>query len=363
MDVDLLRRLSEAPGVSGDEEAVRKLVAEAVRGRVDALRADSIGNLIAFKAGASNPARQEPAPVPDGEPSGGPDRSFRVMVAAHMDEVGLMITEVNDDGALSFELVGGIDPRTLVSQPVRVGADAVPGVIGFKPPHLSEASERDKAPTIKALRIDIGADSKDAAGKRAKRGDYAVYATEMLDLGPTLLGKAFDDRGGCAMLAELLADRFPFDLYGVFTVQEEVGLRGAQVAAHHVHPHAALVLECGTTDDTPKKRDDTPVMRLGQGPAITVVDRSLVADPRLVRHLIAIAEAEGIPYQIRAPKGGGTDGGRIHLAREGVPTAVVSIPCRYLHAPASLISKADFDHAVALVRAALHRLTPEVLAR
>lgn len=368
MNFDLLTRLSEAPGVSGDEKAVRKLIAEAVRERVDGLRADSMGSLIAFKAASGSAGRAEPLPSPD-DPAdhrngpGDDNRPFRVMLAAHMDEVGLMVTEINDDGSLSFDVVGGVDARVLPSQPVRVGADAVPGVIGFKPPHLSKASERDHVPEVKSLRIDIGADGKDAAGKLVKRGSYAVFATEVTDLGPTLLGKAFDDRGGCAMLVELLADRYPFDLYGVFTVQEEVGLRGARVAAHQVNPHAAFVLECGTTDDTPKKRDDTPVMRLGQGPAITVVDRSMVADARLVRHLVATAEAEGIPYQIRAPKGGGTDGGRIHLAREGVPTAVVSLPCRYLHAPASLISKSDFQHTVALLRAALHRLTPDVLAR
>lgn len=352
MDVDLLRRLSEAPGVSGNEAAVRRIVAESVRDRADRLWADAIGNVFALRRAA-----------PAGAPPAGEGNGFRVMVAAHMDEVGLMVTDIGDDGALSFEAVGGIDARVLVSQPVRVGGAGVPGVIGVKPVHLTAAGDRGQAASIKSLRIDIGADGKDAAARLVKRGDYAVFATEMLDLGPTLLGKAFDDRGGCAMLVDLLADRYPFDVCGVFTVQEEVGLRGARVAAHALAPSAALVLECGTTDDTPKQRDDTPVMRLGHGPAITVMDSTMIADPRLVRLLVATAEAEGIPYQIRAPKGGGTDGGRIHLAREGVPTAVVSIPCRYLHGPASLIDKSDFENAVRLVRAALHRLTPEVVAR
>lgn len=353
MDVNLLRRLSEAPGVSGNEGAVRRIVAEALRDHADRLWADTIGNVFALRRGAA---------PPEGGVSD-PGAGFRVMVAAHMDEVGLMVTDIGDDGSLSFEAVGGIDARVLVSQPVRVGGSGVPGVIGVKPVHLTAGGEREQAVAIGSLRIDIGADGRDAAARRVKRGDYAVFATEMLDLGPTLLGKAFDDRGGCAMLLDLLADRYPFDVCGVFTVQEEVGLRGARVAAHALAPQAAFVLECGTTDDTPKKRDDTPVTRLGHGPAITVMDSTMIADPRLVRHLVATAEAEGIPYQLRAPKGGGTDGGRIHLAREGVPTAVVSIPCRYLHTPASLISKSDFENAVRLVRAALHRLTPEVVAR
>jgi endoglucanase len=345
LNLELLARLSEAAGVSGNEKPVRQLLAAAVKGRADELSSDAMGNLIAHKAAAAG---------------GSPD--FRVMVAAHMDEVGLMVTDFDSDGSLKFEAVGGVDARVLVGQRVRVGGGGTPGVIGLKPVHLTDANERSRVPTIASLRIDTGADSKEAAQKSARRGDYVVFDTTVTDLGPTLLGKAFDDRAGCALLVELLADRYPFDLSAVFTVQEEVGVRGARVAAYNLAPHCALVLECGTTDDTPKEKDDTPVMRLGQGPAITVMDRSLIADRRMVRLLVATAEAEGIPYQIRAPKGGGTDAGRIHLAREGIPSAVVSMPCRYLHSPHSLLSKADFQHAFALVRAALHRLTPETLS-
>jgi putative aminopeptidase FrvX len=343
MNTELLIRLSETAGVSGNEKAVRQLLAAAVADRVDLRSSDTMGNLIAHKSGSA----------------GG---DFRVMVAAHMDEVGLMVTEIDGDGHLRFQAVGGIDARILVSQPVRVGSGDVPDVIGIKPVHLTEAAERAKPPAIEALRIDIGADSKESAARLVRRGDYAVFATSVTDLGPTLMGKAFDDRAGCAMLVEVLAERYAVDVTGVFTVQEEVGLRGARVAAHRLAPQCAFVLECGTTDDTPKKRDDTPVMRLGHGPAITIVDRSMVADRRLVRHLFDTAAAEGILVQVRAPKGGGTDAGRIHLARTGVPSAVVSIPCRYLHSAHSIIAKHDFEGAVALLKAALHRLTPEILA-
>ncbi len=346
MNQDLLTRLSEASGISGDEGRVRRILAESVRPHVDRLFADSMGNLHAEK---------------DAEAGGASDH--RVMVAAHMDEVGLMVTRIESSGLLAFDTVGGIDARILASQPVRVGADGLPGVIGLAPPHLTSAGEREQAPKAESLRIDIGASSNEAAAAKVKPGDRACFDTRLLDFGPTLLGKAFDDRGGCALLAELLEDRYPFAMHGVFTVQEEIGLRGAAVAAHAIEPHAAFVLECGTTDDGPKEDDETPVMRLGHGPALTVMDNSMVADARLVRHLMDTAEAEGIPYQIRAPKVGGTDGGRIHLAREGVPTAVISIPCRYLHSPASLIHKDDYRHALALVRAALQRWTPEVVAR
>ena len=230
-------------------------------------------------------------------------------------------------------------------------------MIGLRPVHLIGSGERTQPPQLKDLRVDIGVDSGEAADALVKVGDGVTFATGFMDLGPTLLGKAFDDRGGCAVLCALLDQDYPVTLQAVFTTQEEVGLRGAQVAAHRLAPDCAIVLECGTTDDTPKERDDTPVMRLGAGPAITVMDRSMIADRRLVAHLVATAQAEGIPYQIRAPKGGGTDGGRIHLSRAGVPTVVVSMPCRYLHAPASLLAKSDMLHTIALVRSALKRLS------
>ncbi len=346
-DWGLLARLSEARGISGAEAAVRRILVEALGGRLQELRADSMGSLYGRLPAEPAAAGHRPPP--------------RVMVCAHMDEVGLMVTGIGRDGSLAVEAVGGIDARVLLGQPVAVGDEGLPGVIGLKPVHLSSPGERETPPALKELKVDIGVDSAEAAERLVSPGDAVTFATRFLDLGPTLLGKAFDDRGGCALLCALVDRAYPVTVEAVFTVQEEVGLRGARVAAHRVAPDCALVLECGTTDDTPKERDDTPVMRLGAGPAITVMDRSMIADRRLVAHLLATAEAEGIPCQIRAPKGGGTDGGRIHLSRAGVPTAVVSLPCRYLHAPASLIAKSDLLHALALLRAALRRLSWEVL--
>ncbi|MFI0608731.1 MAG: M42 family metallopeptidase [Anaerolineae bacterium] len=349
LDLDLLRRLSEARGVSGDEGRVRRILVDAVGGRLERLHADGMGNLYGSRAAKPAAAAGRPAP--------------RVMLAAHMDEVGLMVTQVGRDGLLAVDAIGGLDARVLAGQPVLVGPEGLPGVIGLKPVHLSAPGEREQPPKIKDLRVDIGVDSGEAADRLVNVGDGVTFATDFQDLGPTLLGKAFDDRGGCAVLCALLDQDYPVTLEAVFTVQEEVGLRGAQVAAHRLAPDCAIVLECGTTDDTPKARDDTPVMRLGAGPAITVMDRSLIADRRLVAHLVATADDLGIPYQIRAPKGGGTDGGRIHLSRAGVPTAVVSMPCRYLHAPASLLAKSDMRHTIALLRAALQRLSWKDLER
>jgi endoglucanase len=169
-------------------------------------------------------------------------------------------------------------------------------------------------------------------------------------------GKALDDRAGCAVLAELLAGDYGFDLTAVFTAQEEVGLRGARVAAYRVAPEVAFVLEGTVCDDLPKEADATPVTELGKGPAITVMDRSFMADPRLVRLLTATAEREGIPYQFKRAAAGGTDAGAIHLSREGVPSVTVAMPVRYIHAPVSLMSLNDFDDTVRLMRAALHTL-------
>jgi endoglucanase len=177
-------------------------------------------------------------------------------------------------------------------------------------------------------------------------------------------GKAFDDRAGCAVLVELLrGDRFPFDLHAAFTVQEEVGLRGARVAAYAIEPDCAFALEATVADDLPKEKDVSPTTMLGQGPAITVADRSFIADRRLVRLLTSTADQLSIPYQIKQPGVGGTDSGAIHMAREGVPSGTVAVPCRYIHSPVGLLNLDDFDNTVQLMRESLARLTQRTLRR
>lgn len=342
LDWSLLARLTDTRGVSGDEAAVRDLLADAVAPHVDALWTDATGNLFALRRGVRPDAGARPP----------------VMVCAHMDEVGLMVTDVDGDGLLRFAAVGGVLGAAVVGQRVRIGPAGVPGVVGLPPPSATSDAVRAKLPPLTELRLDIGAATRDAALALVGVGDTAVWDTATADLGDTLLGKAFDDRAGCWALAMLLRTRHGPDVVGVFSVQEETGLRGAGVAAHALGPAAAFVLECGTTDDTPKARDDTSVMRVGDGPAITLVDSGLVADRRLVDHLRAAAARAGIRYQLRAPKGGGTDGGRIHRVRTGVPTAVVSAPCRYLHGPQALVAKADLAGVVALLGAALADLDP-----
>lgn len=332
----LLARLSEARGVSGDEGAVRNLILEQVRPHVEAFRVDAMGNLLVVKG------RHKPGP--------------RVMVAAHMDEVGLMITHVEKNGWLRFAKVGGIDDRLLPGKRVLIGPDAVPGVIGSKPIHLDEKGARTVTPAADMV-IDIGVTSRAEAEKVVRPGHYATFDTAFGAFGQGCWkGKAFDDRAGCAVLVELLRHEYDFPVYGAFTVQEEVGLRGAATAAYAIAPDLALVLEGTTCADIPGNEPHRQSTRLGDGPAITVMDRAHIPPRWLVDRLAAAAERRGVPYQWKRTTAGGTDAGPIHLSRTGVPTAVVSVPCRYIHSPCAVMSRRDFDAAQQLVRGFLEDL-------
>ena len=338
----LLETLANARGVSGNETEVRELIVEAIRQHVDEYSVDSMGNLTAFKS-ASAPAKRRGA--------------LQVMLAAHMDEVGLLIVHVDDDGLLRFDKVGGIDDRVLPSKVFLIGDKKIPGVIGIKPVHKTRPGETEKPIKSQDLRLDIGAKSKDEASQVVSLGDYGTFATEFSLFGEGLVrGKALDDRTGCALLVELLAGEYAFDLYGVFTVQEEVGSRGARVAGYKIQPHVAFVLESTVCDDSPKDKDLSPTTRLGAGPALTVADKSLIADKRLVKLLIATARENGIPLQIKQPLIGGTDAGRIHITREGVPSVVLAVPTRYIHSPAAVLSLSDYGFTLQLMQKALPKL-------
>jgi len=282
------------------------------------------------------------------------------MLDAHTDEVGLMITRLDKNGLLGFRAVGGIDERLLLAKGVLIGERRLPGVIIAPPVHLSKPEERKKVIPIEQMAIDVGASSRDEAQGLVQVGDYATFDTrfEVLtrDGLRTVKGKAFDDRIGCAVAAAVVEGEYEADLYLSFSAQEEVGLRGARVAAFRIEPDLAFALEGTICDDMPKDKDVSPTTELGKGPAITVMDRSFIADKRLVQLLVDQAQALDIPVQFKQPGMGGTDAGAIHLSRTGVPSVALSVPCRYIHSPVSVASLEDFDHTVALLRASLQAL-------
>jgi len=339
----ILKELSEAAALSGNEREARVIVRRALEGHADRTWVDALGNLHAERRGTGR-------------------RRLRVLLTAHMDEVGLMVVGYDDSGGLKVRAVGSVDVRVVPGALVWVGHERIPGVVGLKPIHQLEKGEEDKVVGMRQLVVDVGAKGKEEAQGLAPPGTGIVFATRFRELGPTVMGKAFDDRAGCAVLVELLRGERPrHDLHAVFTVQEEVGLRGARVAAYAAKPDCAFALEGTIADDLPKKQDVSPTTELSKGPAITVMDRSFVAHRRLNRLLVETAEELGIPYQFKQPGIGGTDSGAIHLAREGVPCATVAVPCRYIHSPASILNLDDLHNTVRLMRETLARLTRRAL--
>lgn len=338
--IALLEKLSNACGVSGDEGEVRTMVQQEIKPFVDEMRVDALGNLLAVRK-----AKRAPG--------------LRVMLAAHMDEVGLMIVESDEGGLFRFDTVGGINIRTLPGKPVLAGHDHIPGIIGAKAIHLAEAEELSYAIPVDNLRIDLGPDG---SGK-ARPGDRATFATRFLQTGPTLRGKALDDRIGVTSLIELIKHAPEhLEFQAAFTVQEEVGLRGARVAAYAFDPQFALVLDATPAYDLPMWDDSENTRyntRLGYGPAIYLADAGTLYPSRLVKFMIETAEQNHIPYQFRQPGGGGTDAGVIHRQRSGVPVVSLSVPARGAHTGIMLARLSDWKQSLALAHAALCRLTPK----
>ncbi len=340
----LLERLCNASGVSGDEGEVRAIVLEQVRPIADEVKVDALGNVLVTKHAAS-----------------GSEKPLRVMLAAHMDEVGFMLITDEGDGIYRFETVGGVDVRQLAGKAVHVGKDHLVGVIGAKPIHLTEKGETERTIPLDTLRIDFGPE-----GKKAKIGDRATFATAFARLGPSLRAKALDNRLGVATLIELIKNAPPnIEMLAAFTVQEENGARGARVSAFAFNPDLAFVLDATPAYDLPNWDNAENAQyntRLGDGPAIYIADSATLSDPRLIRLFTDTAEAVGIPYQIRQPGGGGTDAGAIHRQRIGIPSISVSVPHRYSHTAVSIARLADWENTLQLVHAALERITPEILA-
>lgn len=340
--IRLLERLSNACAVSGDEGAVRKIVLEETRAIADEINIDSLGNVLAIKKGSGK-------------------KLPKVMLSAHMDEVGLIVTNDEGKGIFRFKISGGIDSRILAGKQVWVGKERLPGVIGLGPIHLTSAGERSSSVSIENLRIDIGPTN---AGK-VKIGDRAAFATKFQRIGPSLVGKALDDRLGLATLITLLKNApNNIDLMAAFTVQEEVGLRGAKVAAYSINPDMGFALDCTPAMDMPVWDGSENTLyrsKVDQGPAIYIGDGATLSDPRLVRFLRETGDYYNIPYQIRQPGRGGTDAGSIHLSRAGIPAVSVSVPGRYLHTPISIARLVDWQNSIYLLHAAISHINSELL--
>lgn len=320
----LLKKLTMACGVSGNEDEVRKIIIEDIKDYADEIKIDRLGNLIAIKKGK------------EGYP--------KVMLAAHMDEVGLMVKSIDETGFIKFAVVGGMDERILVSKQVLIGKDKIPGVIGAKAIHLQEPEERTIPLKTKQLYIDIGASSKEAAEKVVKKGDYVAFNSDYVEFGKNLIkAKALDDRAGCAVLADLLKEEYDVDLYAVFTVQEELGLRGATVAAYNADPNFAIVFEGTLCSDVTEVPEAYHITKLGKGPAISLMDSRTIFSKELNKRIYETAVENNIDIQYRQPSRGGNDAGAIHITKEGVPCAALSMPCRYIHSPSSIMSLDDFE--------------------
>ncbi len=326
MLLNTLKELCVLSGPSSYEEPVRdylKIRAEAA-GAV--CRVDGMGNLICEKKGAKS--------VPD-----------TLMLCAHMDEVGFIVRHITEDGYIKFACLGGIDRRVLIGKPVFLGKDRVPGVIGLKAIHLTTPEERKKVPKLEELFIDIGARSREEAEALTHLGDFAVFSDSITEYGHQMLkAKALDDRIGCAVMIELMERALPMDVTFAFTVQEEVGTRGAFGAAFSVTPKLALVLEGTTAADSPTTDVHRRVCYPGRGPVVPYMDGGTVYDRGLFELLRDLAEEHQIPWQTKEYISGGSDAGAIQRTKAGIRVAAVSAAVRYLHSPSSVASIRDLEH-------------------
>jgi endoglucanase len=318
----LVQKLVETPGPSGFEYEIRDVIREAIGNNADEIRVDTLGNLIARK----------------GEKS---EKGMRVMVSAHIDEIGLMVTHISEDGFVRFTNIGGINPLTCYGGRV-LFMNGTRGVIGM------DSVEAGKAPKLSNLFIDVGATSKDECP--VKVGDVCGFERPFLDLGTRWVAKSMDDRIAAAIAIEAMKRiaKTPHEIFFVFSTQEEVGLRGATTAAYGVDPDVGFAIDVTRSGDTPKPSTKMATA-LGDGVAIKVRDSSFIADPRLVDFMVKKAEEAEIPYQLEVLEAGGTDGRAIQLTRSGVPAGCISVVCRYIHSPSEMVDVEDVENSVRLL--------------
>ena len=318
---ELIRKLVEAYGPSGAEEQIRAIIRAEIEPMVDEVREDALGSLIAHKQG---------------------DQGQRIVLAAHMDEIGVMVTYIDEKGFARFTRIGGVSPPTCIGARV-IFADETLGVIGVE----QKRDNADKTPKLEQLYIDVGASSRDDCPVDV--GDPAVFVRPFATRGRRLIAKAMDDRIGCTVLIETLRrlEETPHDVYFVFSVQEEVGLRGARTSAYGIEPDMAIAVDVTGTGDTPESRP--MAVKLGEGPAVKVQDRGVIAHPMVRTLMVQRAKEANIPYQLEVLERGTTDAAAMQLTRAGVPAGCLSIPCRYVHSPSEMVDKEDVENSVRLL--------------
>jgi len=340
--VEILEKLANASGVTGREDEVRSLMIKYLKPYADEVKEDKIGNVVAIKKGKKN--------------------ASKLMLAAHMDEIGLLVKTITKEGFLQFMKMGGIDDRVLLAQKVMVCTEngLLHGIIGSKPPHIQKEDERKRVLASDELFIDIGAENQEEARKMGVRiGDPVEFDIKFAKLSKDIvIGKAFDDRAGCVAMIEVMKrlEKTDCTIFAVGTVQEEVGCRGAVTSAFGLSPDLGIALDVTVAGDTPGVKESEAPVKLGKGPSLGIADSGLITHRKVLKLLIDTAEENKIPYQLEAGLAGTTDASRIALAREGVPSGPLSIPTRYIHSPTSMINLTDVENVVKLTLAAVKNI-------
>ena len=334
----MLEKLCNLNGVSGTTDAVKDFIINEIKPYVSEITVMPCGNIIAFKKGKNTPPK-------------------KVMIDAHIDEVGLIVKDITEDGYLKFDEVGGFDERILLSERVTVGENCVPGIIGIKAVHLATKEEREKTVPISEMYIDIGVFSKEEAEEYVKKGDTIAFLSSYKKIGSnSIKAKALDDRVGVAALISALKKDAEYDYYAAFTVSEEIGTVGAQSAAEFVKPDIALVLEGTTCSDVPGTREHEQSTNQGKGPVLSVVDRASYSDKKLNQFIKKTAYENNITFQLKRTEMGGNNARSIQLSGCGVKTAVLSVPLRYIHSPVSVMNLSDYTEYERLLECFLNNL-------
>ena len=337
LDYELLEKLCTAYGISGCENGVRSIIENEIKAHADMIKTDNLGNLIVFKKGKKTPDK-------------------KLLISAHMDEVGFIVTYITSDGCLKFTPVGGINDSAAFAKYVRIGKKLIPGVICAKPVHLLDGDEGKKQPSIDKLLIDIGAKDKADAQRYIRVGDPVMFDSPYTDSDGRIISKAIDDRFGCLVLTELIKSELEYDTWFSFTVQEEVGLRGAKTAAFSVEPDCAVVVEATTASDVPFSEEEKKVCCVGEGAVVSFMDRSTIYDREYYELAMECAAESGVKAQTKTMIAGGNDAGAIHCSRGGVRTIAVSVPCRYIHSSAGLACREDMEAVFTVVKALAERI-------